>query len=72
MLMSVGGGRSHRLPTLLVFSQQVPRLESKLADVNELKDRPFMRLWIEQEASNREESGLGGAFIGGMFGVSGR
>ena len=45
-------------------------METKITSVNEMKDREFLRLWIEIEA-RRGGSGGSGLF-GGMFGIGGR
>ena len=38
------------IPTLLAFSRQEAQLKTKLSSVDEMRDRDFLRLWIEDEA----------------------
>ena len=45
------------MPTLLAFSRQEAQMETRLTDVNEMRDREFLRLWITQEAMR---GGVGG------------
>lgn len=40
--------------------------------MNEMKDREFLRLWIEDEASRGGSGGRGGGYgLGGLFGFGG-
>ncbi|KAL8696812.1 MAG: hypothetical protein Q9201_007465 [Fulgogasparrea decipioides] len=61
------------IPTLLSFRAQEAVLEEKITSVDEMRDREFMRLWIENEARRGGERGGGGGmstgFIGGLFGM---
>ena len=61
------------IPTLLAFSRHEAQLQTRLTSVAEMKDREFLRLWIENEARRGGSGGMGGTgFLGGMFGVGGR
>ena len=44
------------IPTLLAFTRGEPQLETRLTDVNEMKDPEMLKLWVLQEALK----GLGG------------
>lgn len=55
------------IPTLLAFDRQEPQLETKVSRLDDLKNRDFLRRWIEKEASRRGEGGAGGKFLG-LFG----
>ncbi|KAL8738346.1 MAG: hypothetical protein Q9181_000856 [Wetmoreana brouardii] len=61
------------IPTLLSFRAQEAVLEEKVTSVDEMRDREFMRLWIENEARRGGDRGGGGGmstgFIGGLFGM---
>ena len=56
------------MPSLLSFSRQEAQLKTMITSVDEMKDREFLRLWIEDEA-RRGGSGGGGGLFGGLFGV---
>ena len=56
------------IPTLMAFSRQEAQLEDRLTDVNEMKDKEFLRLWITQEAMRGGPWIKGGGFIGDLFG----
>lgn len=34
-----------------------------------MKDKDFLRLWIEDEAMRGEGGGMGGGLFGGLFGL---
>ncbi|KAM0795517.1 hypothetical protein BDR22DRAFT_586348 [Usnea florida] len=57
------------IPTLLAFSRQEAQLQSKLTNVEEMKDKDFLRLWMEDEAMRGGSGGKGGGLFGGLFGV---
>lgn len=60
------------MPTLLSFSRQEAQLETKITSIDEMKDREFLRLWIQNEAIRGGAGGAGGGkggLIGGMFGL---
>ncbi|KAL8726404.1 MAG: hypothetical protein Q9166_006755 [cf. Caloplaca sp. 2 TL-2023] len=61
------------IPTLLSFRAGEAALDSKLTSVDEMKDREFMRLWIEDEARRGGDRGGGGGLstgsLGALFGV---
>ncbi|KAL9586934.1 MAG: hypothetical protein Q9203_003689 [Teloschistes exilis] len=56
------------IPTLLSFRAQEAVLEEKVVSVDEMKDREFMRMWIENEARRGEDRGGGGGISTGLFG----
>merc|ERR1711939_688754 len=39
------------IPTLLSFDRQEPQLETKVSKLDELKNKEFLRRWIEKEAA---------------------
>ena len=61
------------IPTLLAFRVGEAALDTKVTSVDEMKDREFMRLWVEEEARRGGERGVGGGvttgFLGALFGV---
>ncbi|KAL8856715.1 MAG: hypothetical protein Q9178_006672 [Gyalolechia marmorata] len=61
------------IPTLLAFRLGEAALDTKITSVAEMKDREFMRLWIEDEARKGGERGGGGGvttgFLGALFGL---
>ena len=57
------------IPTLLAFSRQEAQLQTKLTNVEEMKDKDFLRLWMEDEAMRGGRGGKGGGLFGGLFGV---
>lgn len=57
------------IPTLLAFSRQEAQLQTRLTNVEEMKDRDFLRLWVEDEAMRGESGGKGGGLFGGLFGL---
>lgn len=57
------------IPTLLAFSRQEAQLQTKLTNVEEMKDKDFLRLWMEDEAMRGGSGGKGGGLFGGLFGV---
>ena len=56
------------MPTLMAFSRQEPQLETKVARVDQLKDRKFLEEWIRTEARRGGDGGAGGSLFGGWFG----
>ena len=60
------------IPTLLAFSRQEAQLQTRVTSVEEMKDKEFLRLWIEDEAMRGESGGKGGGFFGGLFGIKQR
>jgi len=56
------------IPTLLAFDRQEPQLKTKVARLEDLKSREFLKQWIETEAARHGEGGAGG----GLFGLFGR
>ena len=57
------------IPTLLAFSRLEAQLQTKLTNVEEMKDKDFLRLWMEDEAMRGGSGGKGGGLFGGLFGV---
>lgn len=59
------------IPTLLAFSRQGAQLQTRLTSVEEMKDKDFLRLWIEDEAMRGGNGGKGGGsgLFGGLFGM---
>ncbi|KAK5105676.1 hypothetical protein LTR62_002488 [Meristemomyces frigidus] len=55
------------IPTLLAFDRQEPQVETKVAKMDDLKSKEFLRKWIETEAARHGRGGAGGK-IGGLFG----
>ncbi|RMY51373.1 hypothetical protein D0863_14600 [Hortaea werneckii] len=55
------------IPTLLSFDRQEPQLETKVSKLDELKNKEFLRRWIEKEAARQGSGGGGGRFMG-LFG----
>lgn len=55
------------VPTLLAFDRQEPQIETKVARLEDLKSREFLRGWIEREAARHGSGGAGGRFFG-LFG----
>ena len=45
------------------------QLQTRLINVEEMKDKNFLRLWIEGEAMRGEGGGKGGGLFGGLFGL---
>jgi thiol-disulfide isomerase/thioredoxin len=58
------------LPTTMAFNERgEARRETRLTDAREMRDRGFMRAWIEGEVkAGGGLGGGGGGFLGGMFG----
>lgn len=56
------------IPTLLAFDRQEPQLETKVGRLEDLKNREFLKRWIETEAARHGRGGAGG----GLFGLFGR
>lgn len=59
------------MPSLLSFSRQEAQLKTMVTSVDEMKDKEFLRLWIEDEARRGGDGGAGGGsgLFGGLFGV---
>ena len=60
------------MPTLLSFSRQEPQTQTMVTKVEEMKDKEFLRLWIEDEARRGGAGGAGGGggLFGGLFGIN--
>lgn len=59
-------------PTLLAFSRQEAQLQTKVTSVDLIKDREFLKLWIQNEAKRGGAGGAGGGtawFLKGIFGM---
>ncbi|KAK3049522.1 hypothetical protein LTR09_009189 [Extremus antarcticus] len=56
------------IPTMLAFDRQEPQLETRVARLDDLKNKEFLRKWIETEAARHGQGGAGG----GLFGLFGR
>ena len=54
---------------MLAFSRQEAQLQTRLTNVEEMKDKEFLRLWIEDEAMRGQAGGKGGGLFGGLFGL---
>ena len=59
------------LPTLLSFSRQEAQLKTMITSIDEMKDKDFLRMWIENEARRGGQGGDGGGgnLFGGLFGM---
>ena len=57
------------IPTMLAFSRQEAQLQTRLTNVDEMKDKELLRLWIEDEAIRGASGGKGGGLFGGLFGI---
>lgn len=56
------------IPTLLAFDRQEPQMETKVSRLDDLKNRAFLKKWIETEAARQGSGGAGGKLFGGFFG----
>lgn len=56
------------IPTLLAFDRQEPQMETKVSRLDDLKNRAFLKKWIETEAARQGKGGAGGSLLGGFFG----
>ena len=56
------------MPTLLAFSRQEAQLETKLTKPEHMKDKKFLRQWLEIEAGRGGAGGAGGSLFDGWFG----
>lgn len=56
------------MPSLLSFTRQEAHLKSMITSIDEMKDKDFLRMWIEDEA-RRGGGGGGSGLFGGLFGV---
>ena len=58
------------IPTLLAFSRQEAQMQTRLIKVDKMKDREFLRCWIEDEARRGGRGGKGGKnFFTNMLGL---
>ncbi|GIZ36980.1 hypothetical protein CKM354_000044400 [Cercospora kikuchii] len=55
------------IPTLLAFDRQEPQIETKVARLEDLKSREYLKGWIEREAERHGSGGAGGRLFG-LFG----
>lgn len=55
------------IPTLLAFDRQEPQIETKVSRLQDMKNREFLRRWIQTEAARHGGGGAGGSFLG-LFG----
>lgn len=62
------GAQVTSLPTLLAFSRQQPRNETRVTNVRQLTDRAFLTRWIEEEARKGDSGGSGNSVISRLFG----
>ncbi|KAL9600382.1 MAG: hypothetical protein Q9219_003232 [cf. Caloplaca sp. 3 TL-2023] len=63
------------IPTLLSFRAGEAALESKITSVDKMKDREFVRLWVENEARRGGDRGGEGGIgfsLKGLFGTGDR
>ena len=56
------------MPTLLSFDRQEPQIETKITRPEQMKNKEFLRNWLETEAKRH---GAGGAGHKGLFGFFG-
>lgn len=57
------------IPTLLSFSRQEAQLQTRLTNVNEMRDKAALRQWLEEEAGRGAAGGKGGSSsLGALFG----
>ena len=56
------------MPTLLAFSREEAQLETKLTKPEHMKDKKFLRQWLETEARRGGAGGAGGSLFGSWFG----
>lgn len=57
------------VPTLLAFDREEAQVETKVTKVDELKNKDFVKKWIEREAARHGEGGSGGGFsLKNLFG----
>ena len=56
------------MPTLLAFDRQEAQLETRVTDVEKLKNREFLINWIETEAKRHGGGGAGGSLWKTLFG----
>jgi hypothetical protein len=52
------------MPTLMAFDKNEPQVETKVTNAIDLKNKEFLRKWIETEASRQGHGGAGGSFFG--------
>ncbi len=57
-------GQVNSIPLLLSFSRQEPQMETRIASVNDLKNKAFLTQWIETEARRGGKGGAGGSLLG--------
>ena len=56
------------MPTLLAFDRQEAQLETRVTDVEKLKNKEFLINWIETEAKRHGGGGAGGSLWKTLFG----
>lgn len=54
------------IPMLLSFSRREAQMNTRVTDVNQMKDRKFLEQWIEKEAARGGAGGDGGSLFGGF------
>jgi hypothetical protein len=52
----------------MAFSRGEPQMETRVTDVEKLRDHEWVRRWIEQEAARGGQGGAGGSWLKGLFG----
>ena len=48
----------------MAFDKSEPQVETKVTRLEDLKNREFLRSWIQKEASRQGHGGAGGSFFG--------
>ena len=56
----------------MAFSRQEAQLETRTSSVDEMKDREFLKRWIEKEAARGGKGGAGGGLSSLLSGIFGR
>ena len=51
----------------MAFTRQEAQMETRTSSVEQMKDREFLKQWIEKEASRKGDGGAGGG-LSGLFG----
>ena len=49
---------------LLAFSRREAQMDTRVTDVNQMKDKKFLEQWLETEAARRGDGGAGGSLFG--------
>jgi len=52
------------IPMLLAFSRREAQMDTRITDVNQMKDKKFLEQWLETEAARRGDGGAGGSLFG--------